>query len=206
MLAPVMVKLPEMGPEVPKRGWRIGRWIGRTVLKAAGWSFPGSIPDIPKAVIIVAPHTSNWDFVIGAAAMLAMDLDARFFGKHTLFKGPLGVLMRYLGGIPVDRGTSGTGVVKDMVARFEAADQLILALAPEGTRKAVDQWKTGFHRIALAAGVPIVATALDWGRRQIRFREPFKPTDDAAADVAELQLFFADSRGRRHNATAESRG
>jgi 1-acyl-sn-glycerol-3-phosphate acyltransferase len=194
-----------MGPAVPRRNWRIGRWIGRTVFKAAGWSFPGSIPDIPKAVIIVAPHTSNWDFVIGAAAMLAMDLDARFFGKHTLFKGPLGVFMRFLGGVPVDRGASGSGVVEDMVARFEAADRLILALAPEGTRKAVDHWKTGFHRIALAAGVPIVPTSLDWGRRQIRFGEPFMATDDAASDVAELLLFFADSRGRRQNAAVESR-
>jgi len=194
-----------MGPAVPRRGWRIGRWIGRAVFKAAGWSFPGSIPDVSKAVIIVAPHTSNWDFVIGAAAMVAMDLDACFFGKHTLFKGPLGVLMRFLGGIPVDRGASGTRVVEDMVARFDAADRLILALAPEGTRKAVDHWKTGFHRIALAAGVPIVATALDWGRHEIRFREPFQATVDVEADVAELQLYFADSRGRRQTPAALSR-
>jgi 1-acyl-sn-glycerol-3-phosphate acyltransferase len=194
-----------MGPAVPRRGWRLGRWIGRAVFRAAGWSFPGSIPDIPKAVVIVAPHTSNWDFVIGAAAMLAMDLDARFLGKHTLFKGPLGSLMRALGGIPVDRGVGGSGVVDDMVARFEAADRLILALAPEGTRKAVDHWKTGFHRIALAAGVPIVATALDWGRRQIRFGEPFMATQDAAADVAELQLFFADVSGRRQPPTVKNR-
>ncbi len=193
----MMVRLPEMGPEVPKRGWRVGRWIGRCVFKIAGWSFPGSIPDVPKAVIIVAPHTSNWDFVIGAAAMLAMDLEARFFGKHTLFKGPLGVFMRFLGGIPVDRTRGGEGVVEDLVARFESADQLILALAPEGTRSTVEHWKTGFHRIALAADVPIVATALDWGRHEIRFREPFRATDDVEADIEQLQLFFADSRGRR---------
>ncbi len=191
------VKLPEMGAAVPKRGWRVGRWLGRLLFRTLGWSFPGSIPDIPKAVIIVAPHTSNWDFVIGAAAMLAMDLDTRFLGKHTLFTGPLGAFMRFLGGIPVDRSGGGKGVVEDMVARFEASDQLILSLAPEGTRKAVAQWKTGFHRIALAAGVPIVATALDWGRHEIRFREPFQPTEDVAGDIGELQRFFADSRGRR---------
>ena len=192
-----MVRLPEMGPAVPHRGWRVGRAIGQTVFKAAGWSFPGSIPDIPKAVLIVAPHTSNWDFVIGAAAMLAIDLDARFFGKHTLFKGPLGVFMRFLGGIPVDRTRGGKGVVEQVVARFAAADQLILALAPEGTRKTVEHWKTGFHRIALAANVPIVATALDWGRHEIRFREPFQPTEDVKADIQQLLPFFADSRGRR---------
>lgn len=191
------VKLPEMGASVPKRGWRVGRLVGRAVFRAAGWSFPGSIPDIPKGVIIVAPHTSNWDFVIGAAAMLAMDLDARFLGKHTLFKGPLGVFMRWLGGIPVDRSLSGTGVVEDMVVQFNQSEQLILALAPEGTRKAVTQWKTGFHRIALAAGVPIVATALDWGRREIRFREPLPPTDDVTADVEVLQRFFTRATGRQ---------
>lgn len=191
------VKLPEMGASVPKRGWRVGRLVGRAVFRAAGWSFPGSIPDIPKGVIIVAPHTSNWDFVIGAAAMLAMDLDARFLGKHTLFKGPLGVFMRWLGGIPVDRSLSGSGVVEDMVVQFNQSEQLILALAPEGTRKAVAQWKTGFHRIALAAGVPIVATALDWGRREIRFREPLLPTDDVTADVEVLQRFFTRATGRQ---------
>ncbi len=186
-----------MGAAVPQRGWRVGRLIGRAIYRAAGWTFPGSIPDIPKAVIVVAPHTSNWDFVIGAAAMLAMDLDARFLGKHTLFKGPLGAFMRFLGGIPVDRSGGGKGVVEDMVARFQTSDQLVLALAPEGTRKAVTQWKTGFHRIALAADVPIVATALDWGRREIRFREPLPPTEDVAADIEELQQFFAGARGRR---------
>jgi len=193
----VNVRLPEMGPSVPHRGWPLGRIIGRAVYKAAGWSFPGSIPDVSKAVVIVAPHTSNWDFVIGAAAMLAMDLDARFLGKHTLFKGPLGVLMRRLGGIPVDRGTGGRGVVEDMVAQFNRSEHLILALAPEGTRKTVAQWKTGFHRIALAAGVPIVATALDWGRHEIRFREPLQPTEDSAADIEKLQRFFTEVRGRR---------
>ncbi len=193
----VTVRLPEMGAAVPQRGWRVGRLIGRAIYRAAGWTFPGSIPDIPKAVIVVAPHTSNWDFVIGAAAMLAMDLDARFLGKHTLFTGPLGAFMRFLGGIPVDRSGRGKGVVEDMVARFQTSDQLILALAPEGTRKAVTQWKTGFHRIALAADVPIVATALDWGRREIRFREPLPPTEDVAADIEELQQFFAGARGRR---------
>lgn len=193
----VAVRLPEVGAAVPQRGWRVGRLIGRAIFRAAGWSFPGSIPDIAKGVIIVSPHTSNWDFVIGVAAMLAMDLDTRFLGKHTLFTGPLGALMRFLGGIPVDRSGGGKGVVEDMVARFESSDKLILSLAPEGTRKAVTKWKTGFHRIALAAGVPIVATALDWGRHEIRFREPLQPTEDVAADIEELQHFFAGARGKR---------
>ncbi len=185
-----------MGPSVPRRGWWLGRAIGRAVMWVAGWSFAGSIPDLSKAVIIVAPHTSNWDFVIGAAGMLALDLDLRFLGKHTLFKGPMGVLMHRLGGIPLDRDHS-SGVVDEMVARIKKADHLLLAIAPEGTRGKVERWKTGFHGIARGAEVPILAATLDYGRRQIRFRDPFEPSQDVEADVEELQEFFADSLGRR---------
>jgi 1-acyl-sn-glycerol-3-phosphate acyltransferase len=197
-MAPMARKfLPEIGSSVPRRGWLIGRTLGRSVMRAAGWSFEGSIPDLSKAVIIVAPHTSNWDFVIGAAGMLALDLDLRFLGKHTLFKGPMGVLMRLLGGIPVDRAQPGGGVVEEMGAHYKTSDHLLLAIAPEGTRGEVTIWKTGFHRIARAAGVPILAIALDYGRRQIRFRELFTPSPDLEADIEELQEFFADSHGRR---------
>ena len=196
-MAPMVRKsLPEMGPSVPRRGWPIGRALGRSVMWAAGWSFEGVAPDVSKAVLIVAPHTSNWDFVIGAAGMLALDLDLRFLGKHTLFKGPMGVLMRGLGGIPLDRAHS-SGVVDEMAARITNSDHLLLALAPEGTRGGVERWKTGFHAIARGAEVPILAVTLDYGRRQIRFREPFTPTEDVEADIEELQEFFADSHGRR---------
>jgi 1-acyl-sn-glycerol-3-phosphate acyltransferase len=188
--------LPEMGPSVPRRGWWLGRAIGRAVMWAGGWSFAGTVPDLSKAVLIVAPHTSNWDFVIGAAGMLALDLDLRFLGKHTLFKGPMGVLMRGLGGIPLDRAHS-SGVVDEMAARIKKADHLLLAIAPEGTRGKVERWKTGFHGIARGAEVPILAATLDYGRRQIRFREPFEPSGNVEADVEELQEFFADSHGRR---------
>lgn len=197
-MAPMERKpLPEKGPSIPRRGWWLGRAIGRAVMWVAGWSFEGSIPDLSKAVIIVAPHTSNWDFVIGAAGMLALDLDLRFLGKHTLFRGPMGAIMRLLGGIPVDRAQPGAGVVAEMGERFKHSDHLLLALAPEGTRGEVTRWKTGFHQIARAAGVPIVAATLDYGRRQIRFRELFTPSPDVEADVEELQEFFADSLGRR---------
>ncbi len=188
--------LPEIGPAVPTRGWPIGRALGRAVMGSARWSFEGVVPDIAKAVLIVAPHTSNWDFVIGAAGMLALDLDLRFLGKHTLFKGPMGVLMRGLGGIPLDREHS-SGVVDEMAARIRSSDHLLLAIAPEGTRGGVERWKTGFHAIARGAEVPILAVTLDYGRRQIRFREPFTPSEDLEADIGELQEFFADSHGRR---------
>ena len=162
----------------------------------AGWSFAGTMPDVSRAVIIVAPHTSNWDFVIGAAGMLCLDLELRFLGKHTLFKGPLGSLMRALGGIPVDRTRPGGGVVEAMAARFGSEDRFLLALSPEGTRKSVRRWKTGFHRIARAAQVPIVAVALDYSRRQIRFGPVRDAHEDVAADLEVFQTFFADARGK----------
>ena len=107
--------------------------------------------------------------------------------------------MRGLGGIPVDRSHPGSGIVEDMASRFEQADQLLLALSPEGTRSTVERWKTGFHRIARAAGVPIIAVALDYGRRRIRFGPLLEPSADLEADVAVFQRFFASARGKRGN-------
>ncbi len=189
--------LPEIGPAVPRRGWAAGRALGRAVLGAAGWRFAGAVPDVAKAVIIVAPHSSNWDFVIGAAGMLALDLELCFLGKHTLFEGPLAPLMRGLGGIPVDRGRPGSGIVAEMAARFAAADRLLLALSPEGTRRAVGRWKTGFHTIAAAAEVPIAAVALDWGARQIRFGPVLRPSADAEQDMGVFLEFFGSATARR---------
>jgi 1-acyl-sn-glycerol-3-phosphate acyltransferase len=163
----------------------------------AGWTFRGNIPNVAKAVIIVAPHTSNWDFVIGAAAMLALDLDLRFLGKHTLFDGPLAPMMRALGGIPVDRSQPGSGVVDRMIEFFSAEEQLILALAPEGTRGKVTRWRTGFHSIAAGAAVPIVPVALDYGRRTIFLGPPTDAGEDLEADLAGLRAFFANAAGRR---------
>jgi len=167
------------------------------MLAVVRWSISGTVPDVSKGVIIVAPHTSNWDFVIGIAGMLALDLDLHFLGKHTLFEGPLAPLMRLLGGIPVDRSQPGSGVVEEMGERMRSADQLLLALAPEGTRSSVEKWKTGFHRIALSGGVPIAPVTLDYGRREIRFGALVMPTEDLESDIAVLQAFFDGARGRR---------
>ena len=177
----------------------MGRALGRLVLAIARWGFEGEVPNLSKGVIIVAPHTSNWDFVIGVAAMLALDLELRFLGKHTLFDGPLAPIMRGLGGIPVDRAHPGRGIVEGLAARFQTEEKLLLALSPEGTRSSVDRWKSGFHRIARAAGVPIMAIALDYGPRRVRFGPVVTPTDDFDRDVANFLEFFASARGRRGN-------
>jgi 1-acyl-sn-glycerol-3-phosphate acyltransferase len=141
-------------------------------------------------LIIAAPHSSNWDFVIGMALVFAMRLDGRFLGKAELFRGPLGVLMRWLGGTPVDRANPG-GVVGQAIARIEASPKFILGMAPEGTRKPVDRWKTGFYRIALGAGLPIVAGYFDNQGKRVGFGPVFHPTGNTEAEIDVMRAFYA---------------
>lgn len=160
-----------------------------------GWRITGDIPDLPKMVLIVAPHSSNWDFIIGVAAKLALRLRVRYLGKDTLFRFPLGIVMRRLGGIPVDRSSSNA-VVESSVREFEGRRQMILAIAPEGTRTRVERWRTGFYHIAAAARVPILPVALDWGTRRIQIGELFQPTGDLEHDLPELRERFRSARRR----------
>lgn len=181
--------VPQFGPSVPKRGNAISRAIGRAVLLLGGWRFEGTIPDEPKFVIIVAPHTSNWDFIVGVGALFAIGFQISFLGKHSLFKWPLGVFMRWLGGIPVERSVSRDRVGEN-VAAFSSADKLILAVAPEGTRKLVKEWKTGFYHVAHGAHVPIVPVVFDYGTKIIRLYAPFWTTGDADGDIRQLKDLY----------------
>ncbi len=190
------VNVPKLGSATPPRGNRLTAAAGRASLGVFGWGFEGTVPNVSKAVIIVAPHTSNLDFFVGLAAMFALGFRASFLGKHTLFSWPLGRLMRWLGGIPVDRRTAG-GLVDETVGLFESRDSLILAVAPEGTRSNVTRWKTGFYYVAQKAGVAIVPIAMDYGRRCIRLGERFDPTGDIEADLGVLGEFFYGAEGRR---------
>ena len=165
-------------------------------MAVAGWRIEGELPDLPRFVICVAPHTSNWDFVIGYAAKMAVGLRASWLGKHTLFRGVMGPLLRRMGGIPVDR-RAPIGVVEQVVEWFRGSRQLVLGVAPEGTRKKVTRWKSGFYRIARQAGVPIVPIALDWGVKTIRVGTPFDTTGDETTDFETIHAFFRKVRGKR---------
>ncbi|MFV2071214.1 MAG: 1-acyl-sn-glycerol-3-phosphate acyltransferase [Thermoanaerobaculales bacterium] len=198
-----LVEIPEIGGSIPRRGCRFCRVLGRMVMRLGGWSFTGTIPDISKAVIIVAPHTSNWDFVIVAAGMLALDLDLLFLGKHSLFSGPLAPIMRGLGGVPVDRNIPGAGVVEQMVELFRSSEAMLLALSPEGTRAAAERWHMGFYHIAAGAEVPILPVALDYGRREIRFGPPCIPSRNPDTDLAELERCFVNARAKRNQGASE---
>ena len=168
--------------------------MGKLYLRWGGWRFEGTFPEVPKCVIIVAPHTSNWDFSLGLAVIFALELRASWLGKHTIFIAPFKGILRWLGGIPVNRAASH-GVVGECVKAFQAAPTLFLTVAPEGTRKGVSQWKTGFYVIASKAAVPILPVTFDFGRKVIRLMPLFQPSGDLDADLPVIQGLFTGSRG-----------
>ena len=164
-------------------------WIGRTALKLMGWRIEGELPRLDKFVAIGAHHTSNWDFVIFIALKFVLRLNARWFGKHSIFRWPFGGLMRSWGGIPIQRHLS-LNMVEQAIQGFRDNREFILVLSPEGTRKKVERWKMGFYHIAQGAGVPIVPGALDFANRRVVIGAPFQPTGDAEADLRALLAFF----------------
>jgi 1-acyl-sn-glycerol-3-phosphate acyltransferase len=186
---------PHVPPALPRSGGPFTRWIGRAALTALRWRIEGDLPNRSKFVVIAAPHTSNWDFVVGIAARFALGIDVSWLGKHTLFRGPWSVILRRWGGIPIDRSASNDTVSR-IVGEFRERQTFILALAPEGTRRKVSEWRTGFWYIAHGAGVPIVPVAFDWARRRIVIRPPFETTGDASADVGALRGSYEGLRGR----------
>ena len=183
-------------PSIPRKRSVLFRPFARWLLARLGWHSEGELPDEPKLVAIVAPHTSNWDFPLGLLVKWALGLRASFLGKHTVFRPPLGWFMRRWGGIPVDR-RAAHNVVAQMIDEFQRRDRLLLVIAPEGTRKHVADWKTGFYHIAEGARVPIVCVAFDWGRRVIRFGPTVLPSGDAEREVTQLRRTFDGVRGKR---------
>ena len=184
-----------VGSEIPRRDSRFLRMAGRAMLRLLGWRVEGEIPNLRKLVIAVAPHTSNWDFVVGMATMFALDLHLSFIGKHTLFKGPFAPLFRWMGGIPVDR-SSPHGVVGDSVRAFEGVDRRVLAIAPQGTRSPVAHFRSGFLHIARGANVPVLLASLDYGTRTVRLGPLEQPGEDIEADLGRIEAFFGKVRGR----------
>ena len=185
------MKVPPLGPSTPSRGNAFSHALGRAAYAVSGWHFVGALPDLPKFVMIIAPHTSNWDFLVGVGALFSLGLKVEFLGKDSMFRWPIGPVMRWLGGTPVDRSVSKDRV-SDSVAAFKARDKLVLGMAPEGTRTRVEEWKTGFYHVARGAGVPIVPVAFDYAKKAIIMGDPFTPTGDVAGDIEKLRGFFAN--------------
>jgi 1-acyl-sn-glycerol-3-phosphate acyltransferase len=185
-----------VGASIPRRGSALLRALGRAVLRLLRWRIEGEIPDVPKLVIAVAPHTSNWDFVVGAAVMFALDLRLSFLAKDTLFRGPFGPVMRWMGGIAVDR-TKPHGVVGEAVEAFTATRQRVLAIAPQGTRSAGARYKSGFLHIARGACVPVLYATLDYEGHCLRLGPAFDPCEDVEADLQRVETFYSAVRGKR---------
>ena len=155
-----------------------------------GWKTGSTLdPSIKKCVLVAAPHTSNYDYPIALATLYAAGVRTRFLAKKSLFKFPLGILMRATGGIPVDR-SKHTNMVDAMIAMFQEHDELILMIPAEGTRSFVKEWKSGFYHTAMGAGVPIVMGYLDYGKKVAGFGDLFYPTGDYPNDLAAIQNFY----------------
>jgi 1-acyl-sn-glycerol-3-phosphate acyltransferase len=174
---------------------RVRRWIGRTAVAAFGWKVEGEPPHDAKCVVIAAPHTSNWDGVYMLAIAWAMGMRISWMGKHTLFTGWHGPVLKALGGIPIDR-RARHDVVEQMVKKFAESEALLLAIPPEGKRQRTEQWKSGFYWIAQGAHVPIYMSFLDYGRRVGGVGPSFVPSGDVEADVAKLRAFYAPMKGK----------
>lgn len=187
-----------MPPNAPRlRPNRAARALGRLILRLGGWRMVGAFPDIPKLVLIGAPHSSNWDAVWAFAAKLALGLDIKLLGKQELFWWPMGPILAWLGVIAVDR-KAAHGVVEQLAERIGAADRFWFGLAPEGTRKPVERWKTGFWKIARAANVPVLPAYFHYPDKVIGIGPLFHLTDDMEADVARIRAWYRPWQGRHH--------
>ena len=188
------MRVPVLPDRMPHRGNAFSSAFSRAVLGLMGWNIEGDFPPEPKMVAIVAPHTSNWDFIVGILAVFAIGIRVDFLAKHTLFKGPFGWFMRWCGGMPVDR-KAPHGLVPQVVEAIEKADRIFLAITPAGTRSSTKPWKSGFYHIAVAARVPIFPVIFDGPNRAIRFLPPFEPSGDYETDLPRLLALYAGVRG-----------
>jgi hypothetical protein len=179
---------------------RLASWL----LGELGWRVEVVWPVAPKVVVIVYPHTSNWDFFLGYLARVAMGLPATWIGKHTIFRWPLGLLLRRMGGIPVDRAHAG-GLIESLVREFERRPTMCLALAPEGTRTRLDHLKSGFYRLALAARVPVGLAFMDFGERRIAIQTWLDLTGDEELDLGRIRQAYAGKLGRHPEKASEIR-
>ncbi len=180
--------VPTLGDRLPKRGNRLTRALARWILRLWGWRLEGTIPDHPRMVVIAAPHTTAWDFIVGMVAIFALGIRISWLGADWVFRFPF---MRFLGGIPVDRSRRHDLVAR-IVETLAGRERYLLALAPEGSRSKVVPWKTGFYHIACGAGVPILLAAIDPRRQLIRFGPSFRPSGDYEADMEEeIRPFYA---------------
>ena len=171
--------------------------FSRLILRLAGWKVRVMVPDYPKAIICVAPHPSNWDFIIGKLAYASVNRKAGFLMKKSWFFFPLGCIFRAMGGIPVSRGSKDNkSSVDNLVQLFNSESRLTLAITPEGTRSLTTHWRTGFLNIARIANVPILLAAIDFKDKVARIEKTFFPTGDNEADLRAIKDYYKGVTGK----------
>jgi 1-acyl-sn-glycerol-3-phosphate acyltransferase len=189
--------LPVIAPKTPEG---VLEWVANGLLRLIGWRAVGTMPQGPKSVVIVAPHTSNWDLPIGLILGFASGMLRRwpygFMMKHTVFRWPVAGLMRAIGGLPIDRGRPHE-IVPQMADALRRRERFLLVITPEGTRKRTEYWKSGFYHIAAAAGVPIIPVTFDYLRRECRIGEPIHPSGDLGRDLAAIRRFYQGATAKR---------
>lgn len=174
----------------------VGKFIFGSLFRLFGWRIEGGLPEVKKYVIVVAPHTSNWDFAVGYCVRHILDLRPDFLAKNSLFKIPLvGWFLRSMGGHPVDR-SKANNIVDLIVEKFNESEKFIMTITPEGTRSYSPNWKTGFYRVAEKANVPIVLAGFDYEKKTVYFDKPRYVTGDMEADIEQMKEWFRPKKGR----------
>ncbi len=185
-----------------RRHFLVRRTLARTLLKIARWQTAGQVP--PRGILVGAPHTSNWDWVVTQLLAWDSSVQIRLLVKESFFKGPMGVLMRATGSVPLDRDNPG-GTIKALLADAEEDEAFLLGIAAEGTRAKSDFWKSGFYRISRQTGIPVTLAYLDKPTRTVGWGPTFDLTGDVGADMDRIRAFYADKRGIRPELTTEPR-
>ena len=175
--------IPEIGDLVPRRGGKLARGFGRMMMGLFGWKVEGQVPNAKKFMVVGAPHTSNLDWFVVMGSAFVLQVQISWMAKHSLFNKPWSGILRWLGGVPIDR-RQAQGTVGSAVEQFNTKDELILCITPEGTRaREQGKWRKGFYYMAQGADVPVVLAAFDYGKKVVRFGPVFKPSGDVEADM-----------------------
>ena len=186
MQAPIVPKMPL---EAPQYSSKCLRWLGRNLLKSVGWRINGEVPVVPKAVFAAAPHTSNWDFIVGMFVIMALGVKVSYLMKKEAFFWPFKSLFMLLGGIPIDR-SAAQDTVEQICTWYEKEEKLWVVITPEGTRARVERWKTGFLRVAHAAQVPVILVAWDYPSKSLNLEKLWHTTGDHDADAEAIREFL----------------
>jgi 1-acyl-sn-glycerol-3-phosphate acyltransferase len=190
--------LPPIPPQAPLLNSRFWPWLMRSLLRLSGWRLLGQLPDVPKVIIIGAPHSSYWDGIWGLMMKIGLGININVMIKREVLDGPLGIILRPIGLIPINR-SAALNVVGQMVERFQTHEKMWLGITPEGTRKKVQQWKSGFLRIANDAHVPIQPVFIDYPTKTFTLGPLVHASADPEADMAAIRALFRPYRGKHRN-------